>query len=101
MAVVTATARQPLPIVPDKTRSTRVLHDVTNYPESNMLVLHNIKSTTMVHGAPPPSLYPGDPPMEPVRTTTYLGVQQAAQNNHVTLPPNPSGHWPPHSASRA
>ena len=30
MAIVTATVSQPLPTIPDTTRPTRVLHDVTN-----------------------------------------------------------------------
>ena len=35
VAVVTASARQPLPTTPDTTRATKVLHDVTNYLEGN------------------------------------------------------------------
>ena len=88
MAVVTATARQPLSTTPDTTRATKVLHAVTNYLESNQILVHNIKSATMVHKAPPPPLRPGDPPMNPVSTATYLGVQQAATASGVTLPPN-------------
>ena len=34
-AVVTATARQPLPTTPDTMRATKVLHDVTYYLEGN------------------------------------------------------------------
>ena len=88
MAVVTATARQPLPTTPDSTRATKVLHDVTNYLEGNQLLVHNVKSATMVHTAPPPPLRPGAPPMNPVCMATYLGVQQAATASGVTLPPN-------------
>ena len=78
MAVVTATARRPLPTTPDTTRPTKVLHAVTNYLEGNQLLVHNLKSATMVHNAPTPPLRPGDPPMNPVSTATYLGVQQAS-----------------------
>ena len=86
--MVTATARQPLPTTPDTTRTTKVLHNVTNYLESNQLLVHNVKSATMVHNAPTPPLRPGDPLMNPVSTATYLGVQQAAMASGVTLPPN-------------
>ena len=48
MAVVTATARQPLPTTPNTTRATKVLHDVTNYVEGNQLLVHNVKLATMV-----------------------------------------------------
>ena len=88
MAVVTATARQPLSTNPDPTRATEVLHAVTNYMEGNQLLVRNVKSATMVLNAPPPLLRPGDPPTNPVSTATYLGVQQAATANGVTLPPN-------------
>ena len=88
MAVVTATARQPLSTMPDHTRAPKVLHAVTNYLEGNQLLVHNVKSAIMVHNAPPPPLRPGDPPMNPVNKATYLGVQQAATANGVTLPPN-------------
>ena len=88
MAVVNATTRQPLSTTPDTTRATKVLDDVSNYREGNQLLVHNVKSATMVHNAPPPPLRPGDPPMNPVSTATYLGVQQAATTNEVTLPPN-------------
>ena len=74
MAVVTATARQPLPTIPDPTRAVEVLHLVTTYLEGNQLLVRNVKSATMVHNAPPPALRPGDPPMNPVNTATYLGV---------------------------
>ena len=87
-AVVTATARQPLSTTPDPTRATKVLHAVTNYLEGNQLLVHNVKSATTVHNAPPPPLRPGEPPMNPVNTANYLGVQQAATANGVTLPPN-------------
>ena len=88
MAVVTATARQPLPTTPDATRATKVLNDVTNYLEGKQLLVHDVKSATMVHNAPPPPLRPRGPPMNPVSTASYLGVQQAATTNEVTLPPN-------------
>ena len=88
MAVMTATARQPLSTTPDPTRATKVLHAVTNYLEGNQLLVHNVKSATMVHNVLPPPLRPGDPPMNPVNTATYLGVQQAATANGVTLPPD-------------
>ena len=80
--------RQPLPTTPGITRATKVLHAVTNYLEGNQLLVHNLKSATMVQNAPPPPLRPGDPPMNPVSTATYLGVQQAATASGVTLPPN-------------
>ena len=86
MAVVTATARQPLPTTPEPTRATKVLHVVTTYLEGHQLLVHNVKSTTMVHNAPPPPLHPGDLPMNPVNMTTYLGVQQAATASGVNLP---------------
>ena len=88
MAVVTATARQPLSTTPDPTRATKVLHVVTTYLEGNQLLVHNVKSATMVHNAPPPPLRPGGPCMNPVNTATYLGVQQAATAGGVTLPPS-------------
>ena len=88
MAVVTATAREPLPTTPDPARATRVLHVVTTYLEGNQLLVQNVKSATMVHNAPPPPLRPGDLPMDPVDTATYLGVQQAATAGGVTLRPN-------------
>ena len=85
--MVTATARQPLPTSPDTTRAAKVFRDVTNYLQGNQLLVHNVKSATMVHNAPPPPLRPGDPPMNPPSTATYLGVEQAATTNEVTLPP--------------
>ena len=88
MAVVTATVRHPLSTTPDPTRATKVLHAVTNSLEGNQLRVHNVKSAGMVHNAAPPPLRPGDPPMNPVGTATYLDVQQAATANGVTLPPN-------------
>ena len=88
MAVVTATARQPLPTTPDTIRTTKVLHDVTNYLEGNQLLVHSVKSATMVHNPPSPPLRPGEPPMNTVSTATYLGVQQAATTNEVTVPPH-------------
>ena len=50
--------------------------------------MHNVKSVTMVHNAPPPPLGPGDPPMNPVSTATHLGIQKAATTHEVTLPTN-------------
>ena len=88
MAVVTPNARQPLSTTPDPTRATKVLHAVTSYLEGNQLLVHNVTSATMVQNAPRPPLRPGDPPMNPVNTATYLEVQQAATANTVTLPPN-------------
>ena len=88
MAVVTATACQDLPTTPDTARATKLLHDVTNYLECNQLLVHNVKSATMVHNAPPTPLRPGDPPMNPLSTATYLGVQQAATTSEVSLPLN-------------
>ena len=88
MAVVTATARQPLSTTPDTPGATKVLLAVTNYLEGTQLLVHNVKSATMVHNAPPLPLRPGDLPMNPVSTATYLGVQQAATASGVTLPPN-------------
>ena len=86
--MVTATARQSLSSSLDPTRATTVLHVVTNYQEGNQLLVHNVKSATMVHNAPPPPLRPGDPHMNAVNTATYLGVQQAATASGVPLPPN-------------
>ena len=88
MAVVTATARPPLSTTTDPTRATKVLQAVTNYLEGNQLLVYYVKFATMVHNAPPPLLRPGEQPMNPVSTATYLGVQQAATANEVTLPPN-------------
>ena len=88
MAVLTATARQPLSTTPDPTRATKVLHVVTTYLQGNQLLVHNVKSATIVHNAPRPPLRPGDPPMNPVNTPTYLGVRQAATAGGVTVPPN-------------
>ena len=88
MALVTATARQPLPTTLDTTRTAEVLRSVTIYPEGNQLLVHNFKCATMVHNAPPPPFHPGVPPMNPVSTATDLGVNQAATTNEVTLPPN-------------
>ena len=58
MEVVTANAPQPLFTTPDTTRATKVLHAVTNYLEGNKVLVHNVKSATMVHNAPPPPLRP-------------------------------------------
>ena len=88
MGVVTATACQPLPTTRDTTRATKMFHVVTNYLEGNQLPVHNVKSAAMVHNTPPPTLHPGDRPMNPVCTATYPGVQEAASANKVTLPPN-------------
>ena len=78
-----------MPNAPDKARAIEVLHDNTSYLENNRLLVLNVKSATMVHNAPPPPLCPGDAPRIPVGTATYLGVQQAATPEEVTLPPNP------------
>ena len=88
MAVVIATALQRLSTTPDPTRATNVLHAVTNYLVGNQLLVHNVRSATMVHNAPPQPLRPEDPPMNPVSIATYLGVQQAATANELTIPPN-------------
>ena len=88
MAVVTTTACQALPTPGKEARSTRVLQDVKNYLESNRLLAHNIRSATMVHNAPPPSLRPWHRSVDPLRQTTYLGVQQAATPDEVTLSAN-------------
>ena len=88
MVVVTATACQPLQTTPHTTRATKVLHDVTSYLGGNQLLVHNVKSATMVHNAPPPPLRPGDPPMNAVSTATYLRFQQGATTEGVSLPPN-------------
>ena len=85
VAVVTATARQPLSTTPDPTRATKVLHAVTNYLEGNQLPVHNVKSATMVHNAPPPPLCPGDPPMNSVSMATYLGLHRL-RGRHTTEP---------------
>ena len=88
MALVTATARQPLPEAPDNVRANQVLHDVTSYLRSNRLLVHNVKSATMVEDAPAPPLRPCDAPMTPTDSATHLGIQQAAPPEGVTLPPN-------------
>ena len=86
--MVTATARQPLPTTPDPTRATKVLHVVTTYLEGNQLLVHNVKSATMVHNAPPPPLRPGDLPMNPVNTAPTWGSNkrppQAGSPYHQT-----------------
>ena len=88
MAVATATARQSLPDAPDNVRANQVLHDVTSYLQSTQLLVHNIKLATLVHNAPPPPVRPGDAHMTPTDNATYLGIQQAATPEGVTLPPN-------------
>ena len=88
MAVVIATARKPLPDARDNTRANQVLHNVTSYLENNRLLVHNVKSATMVHNAPHPPLQPGDPFMTPMGTTNYLAIQQEATLEKVTLPAN-------------
>ena len=89
MAVLTATARQPLPNAPDNIRANKVVHDVTSYLENNRLLVHTVKSAIMVHNVPPGPLRPGDAPMTPTEDATYLGIQQAATPEGVTLPANP------------
>ena len=90
MAVVNATARQPLSTTPDPTRATKVLHAVSNYLEGNQLLVHNVKSATMVHNAAPPPLRPGDRPMNPVSTATYPGGPTSGlrQRGHPTTEPD-------------
>ena len=88
MAIIAATARQPLSDAPDINRSSPVLHDVASYLESNRLTVHNVKSATMVHNAPTRPLRPGATPMTPTDNATYLGIQQAATPKGVTLAPN-------------
>ena len=56
--------------------------------ESNRLLVHNVKSATMVHNAQLLPLCPGDPPMNPPDTANYLGIQQAPSSEEVTLPYN-------------
>ena len=87
MAVVTATARQPLPDAPYDTRANHLCQDVTSYLENNRPLGHNVESATMVHNPPPPPHRPGDPPMSPVGTATYLEIQQAASSEEITPPP--------------
>ena len=88
MAQATATTRQPLPATPNKTRPTNVLRDVTSSLKSNGLLVDNVHSAASVHNAPTPLPRPGDPPMNPVSTATYLVMQQEASTGEVTLPPN-------------
>ena len=88
MAVVTATARQPLPDAPDNVRANRGLHDVTNYLDNNRLHVHNVKAATMVHSVPRQPLRAGTAPITPTDNATYLGIQQAATQEWVTLPPD-------------
>ena len=73
MAVVTATAHLPLPTTHYTARANKILHDVTNYLEGYQPLVHNVKSATLVHNAPPSPLRPGHPRMNPVSTATYLG----------------------------
>ena len=89
MAVLTATARQPLPDAPDNTRANQVLDNVTSYLENNCLLVHNLKSATMVENAPALPVRPSDTPMNPLDTATYLTIPQAATPQGVTLPTNP------------
>ena len=88
MAIVTATARQPLPNALDNIRANKVLHDVTSYLEKNRLLVQNVKSATMVHNAPPRPLSPGDTSITRTDNATYLGIQQAATAEGVTLASN-------------
>ena len=88
MAVITATARQPLPNAPNDTRANQVHHNFIIYLENNRLLVHNIKSATKVYNPSPPPLRPVDPPMTGVATGTYLGIKQAASSAEVNLPPN-------------
>ena len=77
MAVVTATAQQPLPNASSGTTANQVLEDVDICLGSNRLPVHN---------APHPPLRPRDPPMTPVSTAPYLGIQQEASSEKVALP---------------
>ena len=74
MAVVTATAREHLPDAPENTRGNGVLHDVTSHLENKRLLVHNVKSATMVHNPPPLPLRPADPAITPLATANYLGI---------------------------
>ena len=53
MAVVTATARQPLSTTRAPTRATKILHAVTTYLEGNELLVRKVESATMVHNCNP------------------------------------------------
>ena len=65
-----------------------ILHTTTQYLEENGLLVHDTKSATLTTGnLPPPSLRPSGPPLQPAATLTYLGAQQAARPDQVTLPP--------------
>ena len=101
VAVVTATARQLLSGAPDNVRANQVLRDITSYPESNQQLVHNVQSDTMVHNAPSPPLLPPDAPMTPTDNLTYLGTQQRATPEGVTLPPNLERSTNPHPSHRA
>ena len=85
---MTATARQPPSTTPDPTGATKVLYALTTYLEGNQLLVHNVKSATMVLNTPLPPLRPGDSPMNPVNTATYLGSNkrppQAGSPYHQT-----------------
>ena len=91
MAVVTTTARPPLRNAADNIRARKVLHDVTSYLENNRPLVHNVHSATIVHNAPPLSLNPGESPMTLTDNVTYLGIQQGATPEGVTLAPNLEG----------
>ena len=65
-----------------------MLHAVTSYLENNRLLVHNVKSATMVENAPTPPLRSGDKPMTLAKDATYLRIQQAATQEGITLPSN-------------
>ena len=88
MAVVTATACQPLPDAPDNARANQVLHDDTSYLPSNLPLVYNVKSAINLHNAPHSPLRPGDTPLTQTDNATYLGIKQAATLEGVTLRPN-------------
>ena len=88
MAVVTATTRQPLPNAQNDITANKALHDVTSYLENHLLLVHNVRSASIVHNVPPPPLCPGDTSLTPADNATHLGIQQVAKLEGVTLPPN-------------
>ena len=77
MVVVTSTACPSLSTSRDPTRTTKLLHAVTNYLQGNQLLLHNVKSASMVHNAPPHAPPPCRPAHEP--------------SKHGHLPGGPTG----------
>ena len=69
--MLTATARQPPSTTPDPTRATKVLHLITTYLEGNQLLVHNVKSATMVHTTTVPP--PRGPAQEPSKHGHLIG----------------------------